>query len=91
MDVTGLLAGLLIGAGVAAQIGYRLGKHRSSAERAVVDAAVHLREVSEDFELTVDDDGDTKLFEDVAAHWDALEGALDELHAPTAPARPDFT
>lgn len=91
MDVTELLAGLLIGAGIAAHIGYLLGKRRSSAERAVVDAAVSLRDVSEDFELTVHEDADTGLFEDVAAHWDALEGALDELQPPALPARSDFT
>lgn len=85
------MAGLLIGAGIAAHVGYLLGKRRSSAERAVVEAAVHMREVSEDFELTVDDDGDTELFEDVAAHWDTLEDALDELDTTPLPARSDFT
>lgn len=91
MDVTGLVAGLLIGAGIAAHVGYRFGRRNNSAERAVVDAAVHLRDVSVDFELTVDDDGDTELFEDVAAHWDTLESALDELEPEAMPARPDFT
>jgi hypothetical protein len=91
MDITGVVAGLLIGADVAAHVGYWLGERRSAVERAVVDVAVDLRDVSQDFELTLDDDGDTGLFEDVAAHWDALERALDRLEPTSLPTTSDFT
>lgn len=91
MDATGLIAGLLLGAGVAAQIGYWLGKRRSRGEVAVVEAAKNLRDATSGMELIVESDPDQELFADVAEQWEALEEALGAIEPAPATGEADFT
>ena len=90
MDAAGFIAGLMLGAGVAAQIGFWLGKRRSRSKHAVVVAATELREASEDLELTFEEE-DGFLFERVVDHWEALERSLDALDEAENSGEPDFT
>jgi len=64
MDVAGLVAGLLLGGDLAAYAGYWMGRYCSRPERAVVDAAVELREASVELESTLSSevDGDSDQF-----------------------------
>ena len=91
MDVGPLVARLLLGAGIAAQLGYWFGKRRITLDRSASDAVAEPSQTVDEIELPPETRTTKDSFANVAARLNALEGALDELDELTSPPDSDFT